>query len=517
MNLAILPNSMAYTYGDDVFIDVYVHDIHGCSDVGVELRARIVDKGGRSIDVYRERTAAQFINSSTARAKFEFTLPHNTYGDSDMFITSKAVICNNIVEESLRVELFERTSRLVEVVIVWHHHQPPNYLPNGRYFSDYPFRWIWYNLFEPYATGGPYYVHAKIYSMFPSVKTSIHLSPSLLQQWKSAIENGYTTEDGSAVYSSDVRIEMVKETLNTLRNLASMNIIEILTSVYAHTILGYLLSRFDMESIVREELELGMRITHDIMGASAKGVWTPEMAWHNKLVEIYSSSGIEYTVLCGKSHFPRAIGDKGTIYEPYEITYDRSRLKILFRDQEVSDTIGFNNNFPTESHAVKGAQAVILKLLEKRGITTIALDGENWMIFSKYPRNTYPFLYTMYRYLDVLQKKGFIRVSTLGEVIRNAAQPRKLMYIPATSWLNGFYKWDGEIHEQRVLWYEVSKVYDIIQLYKTLSKDEANLKSALWSFYHVLDSDYWWAEFWNPRIIRAWLAETYANLARVAI
>ncbi len=517
MSLAIVPSSMAYTYGDDISIDVYIHKIHSCNNIEVDLRVKIIDRKNTDIDIYREKRSAKIIDNSIAHATFQFSLPHYTHGDTEMLITSKANICNNIVEESLPVELFERISRLVETVIVWHHHQPPNYLPNGKYFADYPFRWVWYSLFEPYTTGGPYYVHAKVYTMFPDVKTVVHLSPSLLYQWKCAIENGYTTEDGKTVPNSDTKIGMIKETIKMFKDLTSMQSIEILTSVYAHTILGYLLNRFGMEDIIREELNLGTRLTYEIFGINAKGVWTPEMAWHDKLIEIYSDNGIEYTILCGKSHFSKAIGDKNTIYEPYEAIYDSNRIKVLFRDQEISDIIGFNNNFPSEPHAIKGAQTVISKLLKRRGIVTIALDGENWMIFSKYPKNTYPFFYTMYRYLDILQKKGFIKTSTIDEVIKNYSQFRKLLYIPTTSWLNGFYKWDGEIPEQKVLWYEVSKTYDIIRLYKMVSRNDINLKNAIWSFYHVLDSDYWWTEFWNPRAIKLWLTEVYSALSKVAL
>ncbi len=514
MNVAIVPDSMAYTHGDDVATEVYVYNVSNCNNIEVELRAKIIDRG---IDIHREKKVAKIIDGSTAYTLFQFSLPSNTYGNAEMSITSRVEACNNIAEESLSVELHERPSRLVEAIIVWHHHQPPNYLPNGKYFADYPFRWVWYNLFEPYTLGGPYYVHAKIYSLFPNVKTVVHLSPSLLYQWKSAIENGYTTEDGISIPSSDVKIEMVKETLKMFKDLVSTNNIEVLTSVYAHTILGYLIDRFGMEDIIREELDLGIRLTYEILGVSAKGAWTPEMAWHDRLVKIYNSSGIEYTVLCGKSHFHRTVGDKGTIYEPYEVVYDGNKLKVLFRDQEISDTIGFNNNFPSESHAIKGAQSVIMKLLRRRGIVTIALDGENWMIFSKYPRNTYPFLYTMYRYLDVLQRKGFVKTSTLNEVTKSCSQIRKLLYIPTTSWLNGFYKWDGELYEQKSLWYEVSKAYDLIRLYKMIVKNDINLRNTLWSFYHVLDSDYWWAEFWNPKAIKSWLASVYSLLSKIAI
>jgi alpha-amylase/alpha-mannosidase (GH57 family) len=517
MSIAIIPDSMAYIYGDNVFIDVYIYNVYNCNNITIELKAKILNKQGIDVDVYRERKDVKIINNSIAHTSFEFSIPSNPYGNSKIIITSKAEFCNNVVEDTLQVELLESISKPVETIIVWHHHQPPNYLPNGKYFSDYPFRWVWYNLFEPYTTGGPYYVHAKTYKLFPDVKTVVHLSPSLLYQWKNAIENGYVTEDGITISKDDIKIELLRETLNMYRELASMNSIEILTSVYAHTILGYLLNRFGMEDIIREELDLGMRLTQEIMGVTAKGVWTPEMAWNDQLIKIYSDSGIEYTILCGKSHFSRAIGDKETIYEPYEAVYNGSKLKILFRDQEISDIIGFNNNFPSESQAVKGAQYVISKILGKKGIVVIALDGENWMIFSKYPRNTYPFFYIMYKYLNALQKKGFIKTSTAGEVLKKYNQFRKLLYIPTTSWLNSFYKWDSEIPDQKVLWYEVSKAYDIIRLYKMVIGSDNNLKNALWSFYHVLDSDYWWTEFWNPRAIKTWLTEVYTSLSKTKI
>jgi hypothetical protein len=138
------------------------------------------------------------------------------------------------------------------------------------------------------------------------------------------------------------------------------------------------------------------------------------------------------------------------------------------------------------------------------------------MIFSRYPRNTYPFFEQFYKYVSVLQEKGFIKSTTGHEASKLCGDDcKKILYIPVNSWVNGFHKWDGELDEQRYMWTEVEKVYRRLKLYKqVLGNSDKNIREAYWAFYHAIDSDYWWTEFWNPRVIKMWLGEVSKALDR---
>ncbi|MDK6028166.1 glycoside hydrolase family 57 protein [Ignisphaera sp. 4213-co] len=515
MDIAIIPNSPIYVYGEAAKVDVVIYRDVPCEEFEVSFESKFVISNSERKVFSDLRKVKGGVEVST---QFVFEIPRAESSEYVLRLFAKVRGCGEEASENINLSVYGVVQKLVNLVIVWHNHQPPNYLPSGAYFADYPFKWVIYNLFEPYALGGPYYIHAKVYEMFPKVKTTVNLSPSLLAQWREAIERGYVMENGERILPSDRRIELIKETLELYKKLANQNSIEILTSVYAHTILGYLIHRFDMEEVIRDELRLGMEITKEVAGFEPHGVWTPEMAWHNRLGSIYADMGLEYTILCGKSHFTRAIGDKTTIYEPYEFVGNGKRIKILFRDQAISDLIGFRNNFANRVEALKAALDTVLNIVSRRGFVTIALDGENWMIFSKYPKNTYPYFVKLYEYINTLQEKGFLKSLTGYEAVKTCGDScRKILYIPTNSWVNSFHKWDGELNEQRYMWFEIEKAYQRLKIYKQLIGETKDIKEAYWALYHAIDSDYWWTEFWNPRVIKTWLEELHKTLNSIKI
>lgn len=507
ISAAIMPEYLAYVYGDHVVCKVKLLSERICDEVHLDFEVKALG-GSQGRELYRERRILKYVGH--AETVFEFDVPSGISSARALSLEARALGCGEAARDSILVPLVDSVRKLIDATIVWHHHQPPNYLPSGKYFAEYPFKWVWYDLFRPHVTGGPYYVHAMVYKAFPQVKTVVHLSPSLVRQWRSAIEKGYELEGGGRVPAEDPRVELTKRTLDLYKELASLNL-EIVTSGYVHTILGYLLKHFDMEDIIRENLEVGIRITKETFGGTPKGAWTPEMAWHPKLVNLYADLGIEYTVLCGKSHFPGAFGDKGDIYEPYRVPHQQAAITVLFRDAEVSDLIGFNNNFVNPLEAMKGARNTVLLMLSRKGLLTVALDGENWMIFSKYPKNTYHYLYALYDYLDRMQRKGFIRTVTASEALRERPASRTLFYIPTTSWLGSFRKWDSELPDQKHMWREIATAYEIVRVYENImGRGAPEAASMRWALSHALDSDYWWAEFWSPEVIRSWLGELMA-------
>jgi alpha-amylase/alpha-mannosidase (GH57 family) len=394
--------------------------------------------------------------------------------------------------------------------IVYHQHQGPGYLPGMLYRYTWHIKHVVEDELGIALVGGAYRYHALIGLKYPEVKTVHHLSPSLLRQWKIMLENGYiATEKGDLILGSEV-LEKIENTLEIFKHLIhSTKSIEPLTSVYAHTILGYLIHRFNMIELVRDELEFGASITEEVLGYKAEGVWTPEMAFSPELIRIYSDSGFKYTILDAKYHILKPYINP---YRTYEATYNGYKLGIVFRDTELSNTWSFKNSYDNEAHAYRAAhnliQNMVLKALRYGGksLVTIALDGENWLIFSRTPREAALFLDTLYSMLSKMQSSGIVKTVTLSEALKNTEiGPIPLEApIPVTTWLGSFSKWDGQQPAHAEYWRKIEKMYKNLKI-KESSLSPKIRKAARWSLYHALNSDYWWAEFWDPNYIDAWL------------
>ncbi len=507
MEVYVEPDSPIYFPGDKATAKILFENL-GDSSIMLGYRVSILFYSDHVGEVlFEEEKSLQVMPGGRQEVFVEADVPGSRVGR--IVFTVEAYWNSMKTVDSSESLVVWKPEHPIGVSIVWHHHQAPNYLPNGKYHADWAFRWVWYDLFKPYYKGGPYYVHALIQDKYPNLKITQHLSPSLLKQWSDAIENGYRLTSGEYYPPDSREVQLVKETLELYRKLLNKNRVEVLTSVYAHTILGYIVSNYDMTDIVLDELELGKEVTRKVMGIEASGAWTPEMAWDQRLAELYRSHGIEYTVLCGKNHFPGSRGDKKDIYQPYLTT---GGLAVFFRDQAISDTIGFGNIFPDEKTAYRKAADIVVRIAQ-HGLTrrkpshiTIALDGENWMIFSKTPRNTALFLDKFYHYLSILEAKGIIKTMFLSQALEEIGVQGTLEYIPTTSWLGSFHKWHGERKEHEQYWRRTYRGYRLIKVYEYMvnGRDEHSGK-ARWALYHALDSDYWWAEFWNPEVIEEWL------------
>ncbi|MEM3258383.1 MAG: hypothetical protein QW768_04845, partial [Thermoproteota archaeon] len=277
------------------------------------------------------------------------------------------------------------------LLIVWHEHQAPNVLPDGKYFGEWAFYHTFSSELSPTFDGGPYMYHAYELIKHKGIKVVEHLSPSLLFQWNSSLVSGYTLENGTYVPPNSSKLEKVRWTLNTFKLLAKEGRVEVPTSVFAHTITGFLLDKYNMSDVVNNELKIGKNITEKIINVVPTGAWTPEMAFSMKNINIYNSNNIYYTFLDSRYHFLEAKGNKSSIYEPYILRDENGKqIIVFFRDQEISDQIGFQNNFLSKEDADSFARDLVIEILEKAWLNnetyksyrvlTIALDGENWMI-----------------------------------------------------------------------------------------------------------------------------------------
>jgi len=410
--------------------------------------------------------------------------------------------------------VYSEYSRPISIVTVFHHHQPPNYGPDKRYLSLWPFIYVWRPILSPYGLG-PYHYHASILSKYRGYTyITYNLSPSLLAQWIDIVDNGITTVSGESIERSSGLTQIVRETMDMYRSLAESNSIEVLTSIYAHTISGYIVDYLELDRVISKELEYGLNISRKFLGRDPRGIWLPEMSFSMKLIHILSSLNLEYTFLDERHHFVSSQGDRESPYEPYIVqdAVTGESIVVFFRDTELSNDIGFNNNYCSEIHAIKGAYTFVTKLLTKAisnraRVVTLALDGENWIVASRNPPATAVFLDTLLNLFTEMKKIGIARTVLPNEVLRDNPPKRKLTFIPSATWLGSYTKWRGEIKEHEVFWREVeSRVKGFKEYISRYGYDE-KAEKAEWALWHILDSDYWWAEFWSREIISLWIKE----------
>ena len=408
------------------------------------------------------------------------------------------------VSKSIKVKVAD-FKEPVRLALVYHMHQPPWYMSDGRYYAEWAFAYIYEPVMAPFFNGGPYLFHAVLNDKYRGVKVNIHLSPSLLRQWIDAIERGYTTVNGARYDRGSDVVKLVEKTLEMYRRQINEGQVEPLTSIYAHTIAGYLISRYSMLDIVDEELSIGMSVTEEALKVKPTGAWTPEMAWDMQLIDVYRKNGIKYTVLCGRNHFPGSQGDKGTIYEPYSL---EDSLTVFFRDERLSNLLSFQNVFPNEENALKFAAMLARSITDASGLVTIALDGENFIAMSKTPALVGFMLDKFYSYISRMQDLKIIETVKLGQLAEG--RYRRLTFIPTTTWLGGFTKWDGERREHRDYWVRVVDAYNVVKAVE--SSIGERLSDARYALWHALDSDFWWADFWTPDLINHWLSNVNSSI-----
>ncbi|MEZ0346571.1 MAG: glycoside hydrolase family 57 protein [Infirmifilum sp.] len=406
----------------------------------------------------------------------------------------------------------------IYVAFVWHHHQAPNFYPDGH-FKDL---WAYKHVFEGDFYGhpqGPYAIHMGFHRQYPDFRDVDHFSPSLLEQWELVLKE----EPNAPDYATSRRSEL-ESLVSTLKSLATQGIIEPLGSVYAHTILGFILRKAlqkglfeEAKTLIKWEISQGMKIVERVIGRRPKGFWTPEMFWSMDLVNIYRETGIEYTVLC-EQHFSKAGGEKDSIYTPYIVQdpVTSSSIVVFFRDLALSNWISFNVDFKDPQEADLSARRFVVELAKRResapnGIVVIALDGENWMIMPSYRRYAPYFLEKIIKYLD---DSNILKTITLEQYLEKHKPERVLTYVPYGSWINlTDRQWTGDGKDQ--LWEKAFQALSyVFSLYKSLGEDawkisqdeNTELYKALKALSIAMDSDfYWYGEIEKEaNFIRVW-------------
>ncbi len=250
-------------------------------------------------------------------------------------------------------------------------------------------------------------------------------------------------------------------------------------------------------------------------GITAQGVWPAEGALSTALLEVLaehkcrwvaSGEGVLANSLQATEH---PLPERAHyLYRPYHVQGAASGVHCFFRDDRLSDLIGFEysgwNGKDAALNFVAQLEEIALQAsADETPLVSIILDGEN--AWEYYPYNGYHFLNDLY---SALQAHPEIRTTTYRDYLDNhdtegghgCTKEGELPRLVAGSWVYGtFSTWIGSPDKNRAwdLLCVAKQSYDLIVAGGHLN--EAELRAAEKQLASCESSDwFWWFGDYNP-------------------
>ncbi len=187
-------------------------------------------------------------------------------------------------------------------------------------------------------------------------------------------------------------------------------------------------------------------------GSEPAGFWPAEGGISDAVVRQFAEAGVKWTASGGAvlANSLKHAGEKTEVaadylYRPYRLTGEERGPACFFRDDKLSDLIGFEYSRWHSADAVRHFVAELERIHKEAGgkeaVVSVILDGEN--AWEYYPYNGFYFLSGLYA---ALAEHPFIRMTTFSEYLAGAKeQIGALPALTAGSWVYGtFSTWIGD-------------------------------------------------------------------------
>ena len=272
-------------------------------------------------------------------------------------------------------------------------------------------------------------------------------------------------------------------------------------------------------------------------GAEPLGMWPAEGSISSETLEVLAAEGCQWaasgeSVLLNslRKTLPVEHNHAQYLYRPYRVGKGGKELYCFFRDDRLSDLVGFEysrwHGKDAASHFVDQITSIALQAAEgETPLVSVILDGEN--AWEYYPYNGYYFIDELY---SALEANDLIRTTSYSNYIRQIghipevdyAHPHSLENIVSGSWVYGnFSTWIGSPDKNRAwdLLCVAKRSFDMVMSSGRLSKAEQ--EAAEKQLCSCESSDwFWWFGDYNPahsvasfdRLYRHNLAELYRLL-----
>lgn len=211
-----------------------------------------------------------------------------------------------------------------------------------------------------------------------------------------------------------------------------------------------------------------------VFGQAPQGMWPAEGGVSHAALSLLAEEGVAWAAT-GQAVLANSLQQLGQapaqaidyLYQPYRVTNGQQDIVCFFRDDHLSDKIGFEYAKQYASEAVHDFMQSLTHILDNSEANTpvvsVILDGEN--AWEYYPYNGYYFLHELYQ---ALAQHPAIQMTTFSDILamqRSQALPPAplLNEVCAGSWVYGtFSTWIGEPAKNRAwdLLCEAKRHYD---------------------------------------------------------
>ncbi|MEQ1533091.1 MAG: glycoside hydrolase [Sideroxydans sp.] len=348
--------------------------------------------------------------------------------------------------------------------------------------------------------------------------------------------------------------ELISGVIPRYRKLSERGQVEISTTPYNHPILPLLLdfnSARESEpnaplpqasnypgGLRRAQAHLNRAVeSHEHhFGSKPHGMWPSEGSLSRPTMKLLGENGCKWTATgqavlahsLQRESNGHGLPDKSEyLYKPYQLEDIAKPVYCFFRDDHLSDKIGF------EYAKWKGddAAADFVHHLEEiyrhaQGdadpVVSIILDGEN--AWEYYPYNGYYFLSELYAKLE---KHAFIKTTTFNDCVKGIAtgasttKTGKLKQLVAGSWVYGtFSTWIGSPDKNRGwdLLCEAKRSYDIVINSGRLNAEEMRLATEQLADCEGSDWFWWFGDYNSAQSVSSFdllFRQNLANLYRL--
>jgi alpha-amylase/alpha-mannosidase (GH57 family) len=267
--------------------------------------------------------------------------------------------------------------------------------------------------------------------------------------------------------------ELLSGVIDRYSALAASGQVELSVTPYAHPIIPLMLdigsAREAMPDAELPELEAypggeqrahwhireGLNVFEQYFRHKPSGCWPAEGSVSQATLELFESYGFRW-VATGETVLRNSLAASGAemtadapdaVLKGYHV--DDGRLVCFFRDDKLSDEIGFNYstwhaddavaNFVHNLESIAGANA------GRELVLPIILDGEN--AWEHFPENGYYFLRALY---EKLADHPSLKLSTFSECLDEGIEVDQLPTLVSGSWVYGtFSTWIGDRDKNR--------------------------------------------------------------------
>jgi alpha-amylase/alpha-mannosidase (GH57 family) len=264
-------------------------------------------------------------------------------------------------------------------------------------------------------------------------------------------------------------------------------------------------------------------------GIKPTGVWPAEGAVSEPLLEILAEHDCRWSasgegVLANSlrhSYTAKPLPERGRyLYRPYRVEGKAGGVICFFRDEKLSDMIGFEYakwfGRDAAEHFVRSLEDIGRSALPgENPVVSVILDGEN--AWEYYPYNGYYFLNDLY---EILEDHASIRTTTYRDHIASLKETEiaSLPVLTAGSWVYGtFSTWIGDPDKNRA-WDLLSAAkhsYDLVMQSGRLTDDEKAKAERQLASCESSDWFWWLGDYNSPYVVSSFDQLFRDNLANL--